>query len=95
MSSLEDFHIKVVEELATLRQISSDILAQTTKTNGRVTSAESRLSALETAIALVNDSRKNNSWWKEKISTSVIGVLVSTFAFVIMLMLQKLGIIVI
>ena len=83
------FHERVIEELATLRAVSENILAQTTKTNGRVSSLEVRANGHDVLHAVDTNERKKEDWWKERIGTALFGILCSAIGFTVLLVLQK------
>lgn len=91
------FHKEIIEGLATLKQVTSDILLQTTKTNGRVTKLEDTV-ATHSAKILLTDAVDaaallKANWWKDKIGTVLIGIVFAVIGAVILLVLQKTEII--
>ncbi len=90
MSSL---HKEIIEGLATLKQVTTDILVQTTKTNGRVTKLEETV-ATHSAKILLNDAVDaaalvKANWWKDKLGTAMIGLVFAAGGALLLLILQK------
>lgn len=92
-SAEEDFHVKIAADLATHTQMLSDILTQTTKTNGRVTRLEGTVSNHATVLALAADAKGRSEWWRDKIGTAFIALLFTAVGSTILLVLQKTNIV--
>ena len=90
---VSDFHKEIIEGLATLRQVTNDTLAQTIKTNGRVTKLEDAVSFNTTRISLLEAGRAEavmrSGWWKDKMGTAFIGLAFTTIGATLILILQK------
>lgn len=84
-----EFHARVIDELAVLRTVSDNILAQTTKTNGRVSSLEARANGHDILHAIDVHNQKKNDWWKEKLGTAVLGIICAAIGFTLLLVLQR------
>lgn len=89
----EVIHEKIIQDLATQRQILTSILEQTTKTNGRVTKLEDRVNGFDVALALERNDKKHADWWKNKLGSAVIGMVCAALGFTALLLLQKTHII--
>lgn len=87
------FHKEIIEGLATLKQVTSDILLQTTKTNGRVSKLEETV-ATHSAKMLLTDAADaaallKANWWKDNIGKALISILFAVIGAAVLLVLQK------
>ena len=90
MSSEEvSFHKEIIEGLATLKQVTADILTQTTKTNGRMTRAEEEIDQHNLKFAIIDHSNAQTNWWKDKTGTAAIGIIFAILGAGLLLILQK------
>lgn len=85
--------LQMVGDLATVKQIATDTLAQATRTNGRVTKLEETV-ATHSAKILLTDAVDaaalvKANWWKDKVGSAFIAILFSIVGGAILLLLQK------
>lgn len=88
-----EFHEKVIDDLATQRQMLKDILTQTTKTNGRVTRLEDKVQKHDEIHAVEIFGKRRSDWWKDKLGTAAIGIICAALGFTALLVLQKTDIV--
>ena len=88
-SERDEFHERVIAELAILRTVSDNILAQTTKTNGRVSSLETRANGHDILHAIDVNNKNNTEWWRAKFGTALIGIICAAIGFTVLLILQR------
>jgi hypothetical protein len=90
---LEPFHSRVIDELAVLRTVLDNILAQTTKTNGRVSSLETRANGHDIIHAIDVNNKNKADWWKEKLGTAILGIICAAIGFTVLIVLQRTNVV--
>lgn len=94
--SAQDYRLRISEDLATLKETTSNILVQTLRTNGRVTKIEDiiALHELKLTLMLATDAEDNKrfGWWKDKLGTALISIAFSVVVATLLIILQKTNI---
>lgn len=88
-----EFHIRITDELATLRQIAENILEQAKKTNGRITKLEDVVAQHSILIDRRAQAETRWQWWRDKIGTALIAMGIAAVGGAVMVLFQKTGIV--